>query len=229
MLQPEERRFARALVLGVSSAAFALVICSCVAHALRSDGLDTLDAWLRSFAIGIAGSIGICVGANVWHRRVGLDTLHLSATSVRWVTLALAAIPVLFTLHYGVSNMLVATAPALPVTARTEPVLPPARDYQALVLALLTTGLLHPLLEEILFRRYVFRLLLDFGPPSALVVSSVAFGALHGWSRQAVLGIAAGFVYGWLYYRSGSLVPAVIAHVGLNTLVILLHFFVLAG
>lgn len=229
MLQPEERRFAHALVLGVASAAFALVVCSCVTHALRSDGLDTMHAWLSSFAVGIAGSIGILVGANVWHRRVGLDTLHLSAVKSRWITLALATIPVLFALHYGLSTMLVAAAPALPVTTRTEPVLPPARDYQALVLALLTTGLLHPLLEEILFRRYVFRLLLYFGLPSALVVSSVAFGALHGWSRQAVLGIAAGFVYGWLYYRSGSLVPAVIAHVGLNSLVILLHFFVLAG
>ncbi len=229
MLLPEERRFARALTLGVASAAFALVVCSCVAHALRADGLETLQLWLRSLALGIAGTTGIVVGAHIWHQRATLDALHLLRPHRSWFALALVAIPVLFALHYALSTMLVSDAPELPVTTRVEPVLPPARDYQALAIALVTTGLVHPLLEEILFRRYVLRLLLNFGPAIALVVSSVAFGLLHGWSRQGVLSIAAGFVYGWLYYRSGSLLPAVIAHVGLNLLVIVLHFFVLGG
>lgn len=229
MLQPEERRFARALVFGVASAALALLVCGCFAQAFRSDGLDALYVWTRSLAPGIAGATGIIVGANIWHERVGLAALHLMRAHRSWIVLAVVTIPVLFALHYELSTVLVSAAPELPATTRTEPVLPPARDYQALLIALITTGVLHPLLEEILFRRYVFRLLLNFGPAIALVVSSIAFGLLHGWSRQGVLGIAAGFVYGWLYYRSGSLVPAVIAHGGLNILVILLHFFVLAG
>lgn len=229
MLHPEERRFAHALVLGVASATFALVVCSCVAHALRSDGLETIHLWLHSLTLGIAGTTGIIVGANVWHRPAGLAALHLVPAHRAWIVLALAAVPALFALHYALSTMLVSAAPALPATTRVEPVLPPARDYQALTIVLITTGLLHPLLEEILFRRYVFRLLLDFGLAIALIVSSIAFGLLHGWSRQGALSIAAGFVYGWLYYRSSSLIPAVIAHVGLNVLVIVVHFFVLVS
>lgn len=229
MLHPVERRFTHALALGVAAALFALVVCSCVAHALRSDGLGALHDWLRGFAPGIASSVGVIVGATVWHQRLGLAELHLHRTTRTWIALALVAVPALFALHYALSTVLVSAAPSLPASARTEPILPPARDYQALVIALLTTGLLHPVLEEILFRRYVFRLLLNFGLPIALSASSIAFGLLHGWSRQAVLSIVAGFVYGWLYHRSGSLVPAVVAHIGINTLVILLHFFVLAG
>ena len=76
--------------------------------------------------------------------------------------------------------------------------------------------------EEVLFRGYPMRVLLrSWGPGVALVVTSVAFAALHGWNPEvgplalANIGLA-GVLLGVVYLKTGSLWWATGVHAGWN-------------
>jgi membrane protease YdiL (CAAX protease family) len=93
--------------------------------------------------------------------------------------------------------------------------------------AVLFAVVLAPAYEELLFRRVLFGRLLAAGRPVlGLVLSSLAFALLHeipGLSGNGVLAICQlwlvygtmGAAFAWLYWRTGSLWAAIIAH-GLN-------------
>lgn len=76
--------------------------------------------------------------------------------------------------------------------------------------------------EELLFRGYPFRVLhLRFGPVPALVVTSVAFGLMHGGNPGvtplALINLTlAGVLLGVAYWRSGSLWFVTGVHFGWN-------------
>lgn len=76
--------------------------------------------------------------------------------------------------------------------------------------------------EEVLFRGYPMRVLQRaWGPGVALVVTSVAFAALHGWNPAvgplALVNIGlAGLLLGVVYLKTGSLWWATGVHLGWN-------------
>lgn len=80
---------------------------------------------------------------------------------------------------------------------------------------LLSITLLGPLLEELLFRGAVEgHLLREWKSPwGAIVVSSLIFGVVHGNPAQIPFAFLLGMMFGWLYYRTGSLLPGVVGHV----------------
>ncbi|MBK8010269.1 MAG: exosortase E/protease, VPEID-CTERM system [Deltaproteobacteria bacterium] len=92
-------------------------------------------------------------------------------------------------------------------------------------LRILGSTLIVPIVEELAFRGYLQRRLLDrdfvhvpfdrFGWVSFLG-SSVAFGLLH---QRWVAGILAGMLFSWAQYRRGRLQDAVTAHVVANLLI----------
>jgi hypothetical protein len=84
----------------------------------------------------------------------------------------------------------------------------------------LTTGLLlffwiGPA-EEIFWRGMVQRVLSQyFGPNAGWLAGSVIYAAVHIWSGNFVLVMAAliaGLYWGWIYKRTGSLWPGIISH-----------------
>ncbi len=78
--------------------------------------------------------------------------------------------------------------------------------------------------EELIFRGFLFRAMLRGGrAATAIVVSSVTFGmghivnllSGHGDAEtllQVVFAIAMGFIFTMVYYKSGSLLPGILAH-----------------
>ena len=78
--------------------------------------------------------------------------------------------------------------------------------------------------EELLFRGFLFKAMLrDGSVTTAVIVSSVSFGLGHivnlfsgqdlGTTlNQMVFAIAAGFVFTLVFYKSGSLLPGILAH-----------------
>lgn len=98
--------------------------------------------------------------------------------------------------------------------------------------AVLFAVVLAPAYEELLFRRVLFGRLLAAGRPVlGIVLSSVAFALLHeipGLSGNGFLAIcqlwlvygAMGAAFAWLYWRTGSLWAAILAH-GLNNAIAL--------
>ena len=80
---------------------------------------------------------------------------------------------------------------------------------------LLSIALLAPILEELLFRGAIEGYLLREGrsPWGAIVVSSLIFGVVHMNPAQIPFAFLLGMMFGWLYYRTESLLPGVVGHV----------------
>ena len=78
-----------------------------------------------------------------------------------------------------------------------------------------------PILEEMLCRGAAWQAALDLGDERlALILTSVLFAILHGANGGFVLEfphrLAAGFLLGWLRWRTGSLYPCILAHFVVN-------------
>jgi hypothetical protein len=104
---------------------------------------------------------------------------------------------------------------------------PFATDRAELLRALLTTGLLVPVVEELLFRGVLLNWLrarLALWP--AIALSSLLFGAVHLDAIGLVYTVPAGVLFAWLYVRSNSLYVAIAAHVAANVTVVVLDYAV---
>jgi membrane protease YdiL (CAAX protease family) len=79
--------------------------------------------------------------------------------------------------------------------------------------------LVAPLAEELFFRGFVFGGLVDrLGVPGAAAASGLLFSLVHGQMGLILPFALIGVLLAYLYYRSGSLWPAVLAHLVYNGL-----------
>ncbi len=81
--------------------------------------------------------------------------------------------------------------------------------------------LVGPLCEELVFRGFMMPLLIrSIGAVAGIVITGVLFGALHGFEykdwRIVALISAAGALFGWRRYATGSTINSVLMHVGFN-------------
>ncbi len=87
---------------------------------------------------------------------------------------------------------------------------------------LLGLGILIPLLEELLYRGIVYGRLSDWSKiPVAAIFSSFIFGALHLNLVQFLYAFLLALAFTVLLEKGGSLLYAVLAHVGANTFTVL--------
>ena len=88
------------------------------------------------------------------------------------------------------------------------------------VFGILSITVMAALVEELLFRGAIQGHLLRKGmkPLHAILVSSAIFGIIHMNPIQVPFAFAIGLIFGWLYYRTGSLVPGIIGHFINNTI-----------
>ncbi len=93
---------------------------------------------------------------------------------------------------------------------QTPPALEPTSD--TLLLNILVVAVLPALLEEMLFRGYVLRLLRPYGDGLAVVVSALLFGLMHGNIAQVPFAIVVGMSFGWLYVSTNNIWLPIVAH-----------------
>jgi membrane protease YdiL (CAAX protease family) len=86
-------------------------------------------------------------------------------------------------------------------------------------ISLVDTVVLAPLLEEITFRGLLFGTLrLRFGLLASAIVSAAVFAGAHGYGALGFASVFwSGLIWAWAYERTGSLLPAMLAH-GANNL-----------
>ena len=90
-------------------------------------------------------------------------------------------------------------------------------------IALTTIGLVLPVAEEILFRGYLFDALRKRWPDATtIIVTALAFAAIHFQLAQFPLLFAMGLALGWARMKTGSLRLPVLLHAANNSLVMLL-------
>lgn len=86
-------------------------------------------------------------------------------------------------------------------------------------LGIVCIAVLGPILEEFLFRGAITKVLLKtYSPVKAILISGLIFGVFHLNPAQVVGACLSGFLFAWLYYRTGSLVPCIMIHVLNNSL-----------
>lgn len=79
----------------------------------------------------------------------------------------------------------------------------------------LAIGLLAPFVEEIVFRGAILRSLLDSSrlkPWGAIVLSAVLFALVHMNPAQLPHAFLIGLLLGWMYWRTGSILPGMAYH-----------------
>ena len=77
-----------------------------------------------------------------------------------------------------------------------------------------------PIMEEICFRGLVLDGLLKTRcrPWLAILISALLFALLHGLGANFVTALLFGILVGWLYWRTGSIIPGIIIHITNNSL-----------
>jgi membrane protease YdiL (CAAX protease family) len=160
-----------------------------------------------------------------WLSRRSLGDLGLrapSAAEVRWGVgggaLMLAVALAVAALQSVVLHLKSEQLPVQLLSSAHDPLLIAGFALLACVLA--------PLVEESVFRGFVFNALgryLPFWP--AAVLSGAAFALAH-WDASAFAPLCAGgVVLAWVYRRSGALIGSMIAHGTFNTVQVLLIVF----
>ncbi len=87
---------------------------------------------------------------------------------------------------------------------------------------LLSIALLPAICEELAFRGFILSGLRHWGSKwTAIVVSSLFFGAAHAIFQQSLVACLVGMVIGYLAVQSGSLLPAILFHLVHNSLGVL--------
>lgn len=89
-------------------------------------------------------------------------------------------------------------------------------------------ALMAPLAEEMVFRGAALRVLLEWRPDKhwlMIVVSALFFAGAHFNPAQMPHAFVIGLLLGWMYYRTGSIVPGVAYHWVNNTVAYLAYKF----
>lgn len=74
-----------------------------------------------------------------------------------------------------------------------------------------------PILEELLFREIILNgYLKNYKPLNAILVSSFLFGLIHGNLAQGIGAFALGVLFGWIYWKTNSIIPCIILHAANN-------------
>lgn len=75
-------------------------------------------------------------------------------------------------------------------------------------------AVLGPVLEELLFRGAITKVLLQkYSPAKAIFLSALVFGVFHLNPVQIVAAFFAGLFFAWLYWRTGSVIPCILVHI----------------
>jgi sodium transport system permease protein len=133
------------------------------------------------------------------------------------VLLAVALHPLVNLLHVGVTRVY----PLNDQLARQLSGLMEHSDN--LWLLLLVAAVIPAICEELAFRGFILSGLRHMGHKwTAIVASSILFGATHAIFQQSIVACLVGMVLGFIAVQSGSLVPCVLFHAVHNSLAILI-------
>lgn len=85
---------------------------------------------------------------------------------------------------------------------------------------LFSVAIIGPLAEEFLFRGAIMERLTKQGwsPQTTILVSAFIFGLIHFNPAQIPFAFFMGLVFGWITWRTSSLLPVIVGHILNNTL-----------
>jgi len=154
--------------------------------------------------------------------KLGLSLDNLTTNIVKGMAVGFILLAVSIFSEKIYTTMLFITPMPHPLVVQVEN----AKTWQQLMAPLFLAGVLAPLTEEMLYRLFTFLPMKErWGFWGGAIASSLVFAVMHfnlyWFGEMMVVGIGLAFVYYW----SGSLISAIIAHSVINTSKILMLFF----
>lgn len=147
----------------------------------------------------------------------------VGATAVLLVPLVLLLVPGLLLAMWSLVDVVMAWFPM----SRAEEAMFARLDGPDFAGAL-AVCVLAPVVEEMLFRGVILRsFLLQYDRRQAIWGSALLFGVAHLNIYQFVVALGLGFVLGWLYERSRSLIPCIALHASYNTAVFFSTYYLM--
>ncbi len=151
-----------------------------------------------------------------WQEFLGWTGAGAGRAAGAGIALAIVSLPVVLWLN-SLSQLVVAKLFGEPPLQPAIQILESAQSIRQQLIVAITTMILAPLSEEILFRGVLYRTVQQAGHPrAALVGTSLVFALIHG-SAMTILPLtvlAIGFCV--LYDRTGRLIAPVLAHATFN-------------
>lgn len=92
-----------------------------------------------------------------------------------------------------------------------------AEDAGTTFIDLFSSIILAPIAEEMLFRGVVLKEFSKVSQRFGIVMSALIFGLMHGNPYQFVMAAAVGVPLAYVTVKTGSLIPAIVGHMALNT------------
>lgn len=152
------------------------------------------------------------------HRR-GPRWVGLVSVPWRWIGLAVGVGATAFAVRLVLARLMVVAMPDWMAFMGTPFALGDGHSLGMSAGFLGMTVLVTPFAEEVFFRGFLFRWMSGNRPVwLAAIISSVMFGVAHILPPQAISAALMALLLCWLYWRTGSVWPAVAAHITNNAL-----------
>ena len=187
---------------------------------------EAMTTWLTVHLMGLV-IVGVVWRFGVRRLKARLPTLGLTPITLPrvktvFMTVGALGLSLVVTVVYSVLIGLVDSDILSPPDISPDIAFPgPAVVFTFQALAVAT-----PLLEEVFFRGFVFSGLVPrLGVGWAIVASAVIFSLFHLAVGVLIPIFVTGLLLAWLYYRTGSLWPSIVAHAGQNTLAVALEVY----
>lgn len=94
---------------------------------------------------------------------------------------------------------------------------------------LLVVGIIGPIMEELVFRRFIIDRVRPYGEFLAVMYSALAFGMFHGNFYQLFYAFAIGFILGFIYIRTKNIIYPIILHIVFNSFSVIQQSFLTAS
>ena len=89
-------------------------------------------------------------------------------------------------------------------------------EGETFLVGMVFTVILFPVLEELLFRKYLCGKLLPLGEGYAVIISGIVFGLYHGNLFQCFYATINGLVFGFVYVKTGKIGYTIAGHMLMN-------------
>lgn len=80
----------------------------------------------------------------------------------------------------------------------------------------LSTVIIAPIMEELMFRKYLVDRLVPFGQKTAVVLSGITFGIFHGNFYQFFYAALLGMIFAYIYSSTGKIRYTILLHMCIN-------------
>ncbi len=93
------------------------------------------------------------------------------------------------------------------------------------LILILVIGIIGPILEELVFRKFIIDRIRPYGEFLAVMFSALTFGMFHGNFYQLFYAFAIGFILSFIYIRTKNIIYPIILHIAFNSFSVIQQSF----